>query len=153
MKNAPAAERFTLDTNLLFYALDRTEGAKHLLALDLVDRADPRRAPLLLQSFAELHNAASKKRPSILQEAAIFTQQLGRVFTVVPTTLSDLTLATTLHQRYPLQFFDALLLAIAANAGCTLFLSEDTQHGQTYGPITVRNPFLLSADDLTALAA
>ncbi len=49
--------------------------------------------------------------------------------------------------------FDALLLAIAANAGCTLFLSEDMQHNQTYGPITVRNPFLLTPADLTALLA
>ena len=126
MKSAlAAAERFALDTNILFYSIDASDAVKHQIARNLTGLSNPSRAPLLLQALCELHNATSRHRPSLLHEAEVFTEKSSRLFNVVPTTLSDLTLATTLHQSYPLQFFDALLLAIASRAGCTLFLSED----------------------------
>ena len=33
------SERFTLDTNLLVYSVDATAGVRHLLAIEIVDRA------------------------------------------------------------------------------------------------------------------
>ncbi len=32
-------ERFTLDTNILVYAVDRDAGDRHSMAIDLVDKA------------------------------------------------------------------------------------------------------------------
>lgn len=34
-----SAERFSLDSNVLFYAIDRTEPRRHRQAVELVDRA------------------------------------------------------------------------------------------------------------------
>lgn len=38
-------------------------------------------------------------------------------------------------------YWDAFLLATAAEAGCTICLSEDMHDGARLGPITVRRPF------------
>jgi predicted nucleic acid-binding protein len=40
------------------------------------------------------------------------------------------------------QIYDALILAAAIDAGCTTLYSEDMQHGQRIGPLTIRNPFV-----------
>jgi predicted nucleic acid-binding protein len=145
------AERFALDTNILFYSIDAADERKHSIARSLTGLANPRNAPMLLQAFCELHNATSKRRPSLLPEAETFMAKSRRLFDIVPTAPDDLIAASTLHGNYPLQFFDALLLTIAARVGCTLFLSEDMQDNRTYGSITVRNPFLMSSTDLDAL--
>ena len=38
-------------------------------------------------------------------------------------------------------FWDAVMLACAEEAGCTICLSEDMKDGASLGGITVRNPF------------
>jgi predicted nucleic acid-binding protein len=39
-------------------------------------------------------------------------------------------------------FYDALVAAAAADAGCRVLLIEDLQHGRKFGGVTVQNPFL-----------
>jgi predicted nucleic acid-binding protein len=41
-----------------------------------------------------------------------------------------------------LSFYDALIVAAAADASCRVLLSEDLQHGRKFGAVTVENPFL-----------
>jgi predicted nucleic acid-binding protein len=43
----------------------------------------------------------------------------------------------TIHQ---LSIWDALVLAVSAEAGCRLLLSEDMQEGFTWGGVTVVDP-------------
>lgn len=40
-----------------------------------------------------------------------------------------------------LAFYDALIVAAALDARCTEICSEDLQHGQRFGTVTVNNPF------------
>jgi predicted nucleic acid-binding protein len=47
-------------------------------------------------------------------------------------------------ERYRFSFYDSLIVAAAASAGCTRLLSEDLQPGQTIGTLTITNPFLPS---------
>jgi predicted nucleic acid-binding protein len=44
--------------------------------------------------------------------------------------------------RYDYQIYDSLVLASALEGNCTTLFSEDMQHGQRIGPLTIRNPFL-----------
>lgn len=44
-----------------------------------------------------------------------------------------------------LAFYDALIVAAAAEAGCPTLLTEDLQHGRRFGEVTIRNPFLRAA--------
>jgi predicted nucleic acid-binding protein len=60
-----------------------------------------------------------------------------------PTTLSVETheAALEITARYGYQLYDALILAAAIEAGCDVLYTEDMQHGQNIGPITIHNPF------------
>lgn len=49
--------------------------------------------------------------------------------------------AIRIAQRYGFHIYDSLIVAAASEAGCTTLYSEDLQHGQTIGPVTIRNPF------------
>ena len=62
-------------------------------------------------------------------------------FNVQPVDSAVLDGALALHQAYPLSCCDAAILAAAQQSGCTLVLSEAMSDGETYGTVTVRNPF------------
>src|SRR5437868_7770651 len=53
--------RFTLDTNLLVYSLDSAAGARHEVALEIVDRAVQSDCWLTLQALSEFHAAVTRK--------------------------------------------------------------------------------------------
>jgi predicted nucleic acid-binding protein len=50
--------------------------------------------------------------------------------------------ALKLARGSTLSFYDALVIAAAADAGCSVLLTEDLQHGRKFGGVTVQNPFL-----------
>ena len=70
---------------------------------------------------------------------------------IIPAAVEDLDPALQIHLQHNIQFFDALLIVTARRAGCTTFLSEDLQHGRDFDGITIRNPFVLSREDLASL--
>lgn len=45
-------------------------------------------------------------------------------------------------RRYQLNIYDGLVLASAAQADCSILFSEDMQHGQRIGQVTIQNPYL-----------
>ena len=48
----------------------------------------------------------------------------------------------TLASRYGLNIYDAMIVASALLAGCTVLYSEDMQDGQVFErQLTIRNPF------------
>jgi predicted nucleic acid-binding protein len=49
--------------------------------------------------------------------------------------------AIDLHRLHALSFWDALVVKAASVAGCGRLLSEDLNHGQAIGGITIENPF------------
>jgi predicted nucleic acid-binding protein len=49
--------------------------------------------------------------------------------------------AADLAVDHKLQYWDAMILSAAADAGCALLLSEDMQHGFVARGVTVVNPF------------
>ena len=46
------------------------------------------------------------------------------------------------ESRHKISFWDALILAAAEAGGAELLYTEDLNHGQKYGAVLVRNPFL-----------
>jgi predicted nucleic acid-binding protein len=50
--------------------------------------------------------------------------------------------ALHLQSRYRLPWYDSLVVAAATQAQCELLLTEDLQHGQTFGDLRIENPFL-----------
>jgi predicted nucleic acid-binding protein len=50
--------------------------------------------------------------------------------------------AFKIARRYGYHIYDSLILASAIETGCTVLYSEDLQHGQKIGSLTIHNPFL-----------
>jgi predicted nucleic acid-binding protein len=54
----------------------------------------------------------------------------------------DMILAAAVSSRRDrISFWDALILTAASAAGCDKVLSEDLQHGQSFGGVRIVNPF------------
>ncbi len=145
------AERYTFDTNILFYALDPDASEKHRAAQRLIASADPERAVVLLQTLGELCNSVRKKLPSLAENAIRWVQRSMVLFDIKSATPADLNDAILAQQQHKLPFWDAMLWATARRAGCTLILTEDLQDGRTLGGVTFRNPFQLSQPQLAEL--
>lgn len=60
----------------------------------------------------------------------------------VPTTAELHQDAIKVAKRYGYHIYDSLMIAAALKSGCTILYSEDMQHGQRIGSLTIRNPFL-----------
>jgi predicted nucleic acid-binding protein len=46
------------------------------------------------------------------------------------------------HRRYGIGYWDSLILASAQRFQCPVLYTEDLNHGQDYGGVRARNPFL-----------
>lgn len=134
--------RFTLDTNILVYAVDRDAGERHRQAVDLLKRVRGRDCVLTLQSLAELFRAltSAKLRVEPARAAGIVQQWRD----ALPVVLADdvcLTDAMDAVVHHNWSFWDAMIWATAKRHGCRLLLSEDGQAGRTLGGVTILNPF------------
>ena len=144
--------RFTFDTNVLVYALDRDAGDRHRIALDLVKRARGRDCVILLQALAELFRTLTGKgkvEPAEAMKVVQAWRDVAPVFAADDMCLVDAMDAVADHNW---SFWDAMMWATAKRAGCRLLISEDGQDGRTLGGVTIVNPFLASPSPLLGQA-
>ena len=74
----------------------------------------------------------------------------AEVFQIPHTMLDDMTVTTALLSKFNLQFFDALIIAVARRAGATILLSEDMHDGLEIDGLRIVNPFAAANDALLA---
>ena len=133
--------RLTLDTNILFYAMDREAGDRHELAMKIVDRAIFFDSILTLQSLSEFYAAVTRKDKMPPREAEAQLRDWMDLFPIVAAKSKTLLRAIKAVNQHTLSFWDALLWAAARDAGVTMILSEDFQHGRVLDGIQFCNPF------------
>jgi predicted nucleic acid-binding protein len=142
-----------LDTNVLVYAASaQDDSGRHYAAIALLDRLGSTGAIIPLPVIGELFNARRKK---MFADAIIFMSEVEiwtDAFDCVPAQLEDYLLASALSQSHNLQYFDALILTVAARAGATMLLSEDMQDGLDAAGLRVVNPFLEGNEKVIARA-
>jgi predicted nucleic acid-binding protein len=61
---------------------------------------------------------------------------------VMPIDIETHDLALELVERCQLGMYDALIVAAALQANCDVLYTEDLQHGQKFGGLSIRNPFV-----------
>lgn len=145
--------RFTLDTNVLVYALDRDAGEKHRVALDITRRARGRDCVLTLQALAELFRTLTGPRLRLPPaRAGDIVQQWRDALPVVAADEDCLTDAMGAVTHHGWSFWDAMIWATAKRHGCRLLLSEDGPGGETLGAVTLVNPFSPGPQPLLAEA-
>jgi predicted nucleic acid-binding protein len=136
-----------LDTNILVYAASAGDASgRHIATLDLFDRLGSTGAIIPLPVIGELFNARRKKKFAelviLLAEVEIWME----AFDCAPALLEDYLQASALSDRFDLQYFDALIITVAARAGATMLLSEDMQDGLEVDGLRVVNPFVAGND-------
>ncbi len=151
MPSTIAISPFTIDTNILIYSVDSSDPGKHRIADVIVRQALTNGIGIPFQCLSEFVYATTKKRILTMAAATDVVLRVLLAAKLVPSEEADLIEALRITTSDRIPFFDALLLATAARSGCTTLFSEDFQDGRTFGTLTVRNPFKLSAAGLTAL--
>lgn len=136
--------RVALDTNILAYlagvSRDVRDDAKIEQVRNLIGRlSDEVSLVAPTQTLGELFvvlrrgGASAEEARAILLE---FSQAFGSPASETKTALA----AADLVVDHKLQFWDALIVTAAAEAGCALLLSEDMQDGFVTRGLTVINP-------------
>ncbi|SRR5579883_665817 len=134
--------RIALDTNVLAYAEGANGSAMRDRALELIQRLPQEAIVLPAQTLGELFNVLVRKagrRPARAREAVL---SWCDSYAVVDTSATVMVDATDLASGHGLTIWDSVVLAVSAQAGCRLLLSEDLQDGFTWRGITVTNPFV-----------
>jgi predicted nucleic acid-binding protein len=138
--------RVALDSNILAYLAgvsrapeddDKIAAARALIEQLSTSASLIAPAQALGELFVVLRRAGtpSEEARTILIE---FADTFGGAISESRTTLA----AADLVVDHKLQFWDALIVTAAADAGCTLLLSEDMQHGFVVRGLTIINPLL-----------
>ncbi len=135
------AERFTLDSNILVYATDSASALRQGLAISLVDQSTEVDCVLTLQALGEFFHAVTRKGIAPKPAAAKQVHDWMGVFATVAASETALAAAVDISAAGLLAFWDAVLVATAEEAGCSLVLSEDMHDGMKLGGVKVRNPF------------
>jgi predicted nucleic acid-binding protein len=133
--------RFTLDTNVLIYAIDSAEGEKHRRAREIVDRAAQTDCVLAIQALGEFYVTSQRLRLLPAGDAAAQIADWIELFATMAAAAANTMTAAREAAAKRFGYWDAMLLSTADSHGCTTLLSEDMADGVTLGGVTVRNPF------------
>jgi predicted nucleic acid-binding protein len=139
-------DRFFLDTNIFVYSFDQSAPAKAQRAAHLIREAlTTQKGVISYQVVQEFFNVALKRFSQPMQ-AAEAVQYLSTVFRPLLAVHSSQALyadALQLHAQSGFSWYDSLIVSAAIQARCDLLFTEDLQHGQRFGTLQVRNPFLI----------
>ena len=129
-----------LDTNVLIYAAsaNETELTKRTRAIELLRL----HFGISTQVVQEFYAIGTRKldRPLTSLEALEWIERLERQ----PCVMIDLAVirrAIAISQRYRVNYWDGAILAAAERLGAEIVYTEHLNHGQSYGPVRVVNPF------------
>ncbi len=130
-------DKVFFDASVLLYALSRSD-TKAKVTFQLLDHG----GVVSVQVLNEFANVARKKFRfdwhSIEQILAELRDLLDPPLAL---TVSIHESGLSIAQRYKYALYDSLLIAAAIESGCTTLYSEDMQHGQQIGALTLTNPF------------
>jgi predicted nucleic acid-binding protein len=134
-------ERFTLDTNVLVYSVDNKAGLRHALAREIVDQAVGRDCRLTLQAVSEFYASVTRTRVIAPLDAAAQAEDFLLLFPTSAASPMAVRNALAISVAGRASYWDALLVATAAEAGCTTILTEDLADGALLGGVRIINPF------------
>ena len=137
------SDRAFVDTNVLIYAYDLDAGAKHVVAAELLRRLWSEGTGVLsTQVLQEFYVNVTAKIPKPIHPVEA-RAVIGRYITwpVETNTADSVIRASEIQERHRLSFWDALIIAAAANSGAATLLTEDLNHGQVVEGVKIVNPF------------
>ncbi len=140
------AERYSLDANIIFYALDAGAGERHRIAMSVW--AGMRHGPCMLavQTLCETYWAVHRKRPQQIEPARRLLTLASERIPIVAAQASDFMDTITVQAGRPVHFWDALLASTLRRNGCKVLLTEDVQDRTRDNGLQYVNPFAMDKD-------
>jgi predicted nucleic acid-binding protein len=139
-----------LDTNILLYAHDELDARKKSIARYLIWELTRKRAfTVSLQVLNEYYRVAVAK-PHGRERRSVYRDNVRRFRSVctAPLDLGVVEAAWSLQDITDYGWWDLLIIASATKAGCRYLVTEDMQHGQAFGALTLVNPFSADLDEV-----
>lgn len=133
--------RIALDTNVLAYAEGVGDEARRAATHQLLNVLPAELVVIPVQALGELFRVLTGKRGLSAKKARNAVLGWADTFDTAESTQTAMISALDIVAEHRLQIWDALMLAVAAESQCRMFLSEDLQHGFTIRGITVVNPY------------
>lgn len=132
------------DSNILIYTFDDIALQKQQIAQELVKKAlRDGSGGISYQVAQEVLNVLTRKLPlsmDVGDATRYLANTLEPLWRVQPSA-ELFRSGLAIQARYRYGFYDALIIAAALSAGCIRLYSEDLQHGQRIGGLTIENPF------------
>ncbi len=132
-----------IDSNVFVSLFDDTDPTKRQRAEALTQQA-LQEGPVCISYHVvqETLNVVIRKLNGTAEDARLLLLRvLAPLWQINPTpVLYERSLE--LRSRYQFSFYDSLIISAALEAGCKTLYSEDLQHGQIIGHLTIVNPFV-----------
>ena len=133
--------RCFIDTNVLVYADSIDEPRKQRIAIDLLRHLRFERLGVLSTQVLNEYIQVSLRKLGLSH--AHIREQLHcyRQLEIATVTPDNVDMALDLHQKHALSYWDALIVASAHIAGCSVLLTEDMGTGEILAGVKLVNPF------------
>ena len=135
------AARSFIDTNVLIYAEASDAPAKQRAALALLKQLFESTTGVLSTQVLQEYCNVALKRLRLPAQHIRAQLDLYEQFEVVQVTPAVIRAGLDLHQTRSVAFYDALIMASAQLAGCSVLFSEDMNAGETMAGVLIINPF------------
>jgi predicted nucleic acid-binding protein len=132
-----------VDTNVLVYARDTADAARHARASEWIaylwERGEGRLSMQVLQEYYV--TTTRKLHPGLEPEDARADVVDLAVWSPVVADPRMIASAWSIEDRFGLSFWDALIVAAAQVARCDVLLTEDLQHDADLDGVRITDPF------------
>lgn len=138
--------RVALDSNILVYLAGVSRTAADERKIAAIRAMTARLAPTAsliapAQALGELF-VVLRRGGASAEEARAIVIEFAEAFGTSASETRTMLAAADLVVDHKLQFWDALIVTAAADAGCTILLSEDMQHGFVARGLMIINPLV-----------
>ncbi len=139
-----------VDTNILVYARDSSEPEKQVLAEQwLTQLWQHELGRISTQVMNEYYVTVTQKlEPGLSIEQARSDLRALAVWQPLDISLTLIESAWDIQDQYAYSWWDTLIISSAIFLDCRYLLSEDMQHEQSIGKLSIINPFLVDSDIL-----
>jgi len=140
--------RFTIDANILVYAVNIDAGWRHEIAVAILRMARDADCVLTLQVLGEFYRVTARKGMLDHAAAVSFIREWCNAFVIVAAKGNLIFKAVEAVKNHSLSYWDSMLCTTALEAGCSAVITEDMNHGQSIDGLDIISPYASGAETL-----
>ena len=138
------SDRYFLDTNIIIYSFDGNNPSKQAIARGLIERGlSEQNSCISYQVVQEFANVATRKFAVSLShdDCRQYIENILHPLWKIYSSRELVSSALDISERWQYSFYDALIVAAALEASCSVLYSEDLQHKQKIYSLQIIDPF------------